>query len=408
MARENIMAALDIGTTKVCCLIAEIQEDNTVEIIGFGESPSHGMKRGVVIDVERTVSSIKTAVEEAEMMSGTNIDAVYVGIAGSHIQSMNSHGVIAVKNNVVSDADKERVVDAARAVSIPADREVIHAIPQEYIVDHQDGIKEPNGMKATRLEVNVHIVSSAVSSAQNIVNCVQKSSLQVIDIVMEQIASAEAVLTEDEKELGVAIVDVGGGTTDIAVYHTGYIKHTSVITIGGFQFTSDLQHALRTSYNEADTIKKEYGCALFEMATENEFEVHTVGSGETKKANQKTLATVLEPRADELFSLIQNDLEQSDSDNCLTGGIVLTGGSILLEGIDKLAERVFSRPVRIGKPIGVTGLKDMVNSPKYSTAVGLLKYGLKSRKSGKTYNFTGRKSFDAVYSRFKEIWKDYF
>ncbi len=408
MANEGIIAAIDIGTTKICCLIAELDDEQELEIIGYGEEPSEGMHKGVVVDIERTVSSIKKAVEDAELMAGCKIDAVYVGIAGSHIQSLNSHGVIAVKNGEVTESDKERVVDAARAINIPADRELIHAIPQEYIVDQQDGIQEPLGMKATRLEVNVHIVSSATSSAQNIINCVQKASLKVIDIVIEQIASAESVLTEDEKDLGVALVDIGGGTTDIAVYRNGFIKYTSVISIGGFQFTSDLQHALRTAHKVADKIKKEHGCALMDEATDEEFPVPTVGSGDFVTATQKQLAQVLEPRADELFSLIQQDLEHSQHDDYIRGGIVLTGGTIMLKGMEALAERVFNRPIRVGTPKGVGGLKDLINSPKYATAVGLLLYGYKNRGSKKAYNFGGRHTFDTVLARFKSIWRDYF
>lgn len=377
-AKRDIIVGLDIGTTKIAVIVGERDALGKVDIIGIGTAPSKGLRKGVVINIESTVESIRRAVHEAELMAGCEITAVYAGIAGSHIKGFNSHGIVAIRNKEVSPKDMERVIDAARAVAIPMDREILHILPQEYIVDEQDGIREPLGMSGVRLEAKVHIVTGSVSSAQNIVKSANRVGLNVLDIVLEPIASAEAVLSPEEKELGVAIVDIGGGTTDITVFHAGAIKHTAVLPLGGNHLTADIAAGLRTPSSSAEEIKRRYGSALTSIVQNSEtIEVPSTGGREPRVVGRHVLAEIIEPRMEEILTLVHRELIRSGFDEFLTGGIVLTGGSALLEGIVELGEQVFSLPVRRGFPTGVGGLVDVVNSPAFSTGVGLVLYGAK-------------------------------
>ena len=406
---SNVIAGLDIGTTKICCIIGEINDKGELDVIGIGSHPSKGLRKGVVINIESTVDSIKSAVEEAELMSGSEIDSVYVGIAGGHIKGFNSHGVLAVKDKEIVEADISRVIDAAKAVAIPMDREVIHVIPQEYIVDDQDGIKTPLGMSGVRLEAKVHIVTGAVTSAQNIVKSVTRAGLQVNDIVLEQLASSKSVLSSDEKELGVAMIDIGGGTSDLAIFFQEAIKHTYVLAIGGNHVTNDIAIGLRTPTFEAERIKKEYGCALTSLINGNEtIEVPSVGDRENRVLSRRLLSEIIEPRLDELFTLVKMEIGQSGHKDLITSGIVLTGGSSILKGIVEAAEKIFKLPVRRGMPKSIGGLVDVVNSPMYATAVGLLFYGMEKIKTGEIPNLTGTKVFDRVFNRMKEWIEEYF
>ena len=375
--RNNIIVGLDIGTSKVCAVVGEMTEQG-VEIIGVGSHISQGLRKGVVINIESTVESIKKAVQEAGMMAGCEINSVFTGIAGGHIKGFNSHGIVAVKNKEVSPRDVERVIDAAKAVAIPMDREVLHILPQDYIIDDQDGIKEPLGMSGVRLEAKVHIVTGAVTSAQNIVKCCNRTGLNVADIVLEPLASAEAVLTEEEKELGVALVDMGGGTTDIALFHDGAVKHTAVLAIGGNHLTSDIAAGLRTPIAEAERIKQRYGYARTSMVTKDErVEVPSVGGRNSRTITRQILCEIIEPRLDEIFQLFRREIVKSGYEGCLSSGVVLTGGSTLLPGMIEMAEEVLGMPARLGLPIHVHGLSDVIASPIYATGVGLVLYGMK-------------------------------
>ncbi|MEE9165612.1 MAG: cell division protein FtsA [Nitrospinota bacterium] len=406
---SNVIVGLDIGTTKICCIIGEINDQGGLDVIGIGTHPSKGLRKGVVVNIESTVESIKNATEEAELMSGFEIDSVYVGIAGGHIKGFNSHGVIAVKNKEISEVDITRVIDAAKAVAIPMDREVIHVIPQEYIVDDQDGIKTPLGMSGVRLEAKVHIVTGAVTSAQNIVKSVTRAGLRVNDIVLEQFASSKSVLSSDEKELGVAMIDIGGGTSDLAIFFQEAIKHTSVLAIGGNHITNDIAIGLRTPTSEAERIKKEYGCALTSLINEKEtIEVPSVGDRENRVLSRHLLGEIIEPRLDELFTLIKMEIAQSGHQDLITSGIVLTGGSAIMAGMEEIAEKVFELPVRKGIPKSIGGLVDVVNSPMYATAVGLLFSGMEKIKTGESRNLAGTKIFNKVLTRMKEWMDEYF
>lgn len=380
---EGLIVGLDIGTSKVLAIVGELTADGEVEIIGVGHHPSRGLKKGVVVNIESTVQSIQRAVEEAELMSGCQILSVYAGIAGSHISSLNSHGIVAVKNKnkEVERSDVERVIEAARALAIPADQKILHVIPQEFIIDKQDGIREPIGMCGVRLEARVHIITGAVSAAQNIIKCVRRCGLEVDDIILEQLASSTAVLSEDEKELGVCLVDIGGGTTDISVFTEGAIRHTSVIPIAGDQVTNDIAVALRTPMQHAEDIKKEYGCALTQLAHSDEtIEVPSVGDRPPRKLSRQTLAEVIEPRIEELCGLVQAELRRSGYEDVIGSGIVLTGGSAKMEGIVDIAEEVFHIPVRLGVPQGIGGLTGVVQNPIYATGVGLVMFGAQSQQ----------------------------
>ncbi|WP_455207562.1 cell division protein FtsA [Kaarinaea lacus] len=377
---QNLMVGLDIGTSKIGAIVADIGPNGEIEVIGIGSHPSKGLKKGVVVNIESTTQSIQRAVEEAELMAGCQIDSVFAGIAGSHIQSLNSHGIVAIRDKEVTQADVDRVIDAAKAVAIPADQRLLHVIPQEFIIDEQDGIKEPVGMCGVRLEAKVHLVTGAVSAAQNIVKCVRRCGLEVDDIILEQLASSYAVLTEDEKELGVCLVDIGGGTTDIAVFTEGAIRHTAVIPIAGDQITNDIAVALRTPTQYAEDIKKKYACALTQLANPDEsIEVPSVGDRPPRRLARQTLAEVVEPRCEELLTLVQNELRRSGFEDLCAAGVVLTGGCSKMEGVIELAEEVFHVPVRLGVPSNVSGLVDVVKNPIYATGVGLLLYGSKQR-----------------------------
>lgn len=375
----NLIVGLDIGTSKVVAIVGELTAEGTLEVVGVGSHPSRGLKRGVVVNIESTVQSIQRAVEEAELMAGCQIHSVYAGIAGSHIRSLNSHGIVAIRDREVLQADVERVIDAARAVAIPADQKVLHVLPQEYVIDDQEGVREPIGMCGVRLEAKVHVVTGAVNAAQNIEKCVRMCGLEVEDVILEQLASSYSVLMEDEKELGVCMIDIGGGTTDIAIFTEGAIRHTAVIPIAGDQVTNDIAMALRTPRTHAEDIKIKYGCARAELTTPDQtIKVPGVGDRPARELSREVLAGVIEPRYEELFDLVQKELRRSGFEELVSaGGIVLTGGTSKLEGVVDLAEEIFHMPVRLGAPDQAKGLADVVRNPIYSTGVGLLLYGQK-------------------------------
>lgn len=376
---RNLVVGLDIGTSKVVAVVGELSTEDRLEIIGLGSCESRGLKRGVVVNIESTVRSIQRAVEEAELMAGCEISRVYTGIAGSHVRSLNSHGIVAIRDREVSASDVERVIDAARAVAIPADQRVLHVLPQEFIIDSEGGIREPVGMSGVRLEAKVHLVTGAVSAVQNIVKCVQRCGLTVDGMVLEQLASSYAVLTEDEKELGVCIADIGGGTTDIAVFCGGAIQHTAVIPIAGTQVTNDIAVSLRTPAHRAEEIKIKYACALSQLANADEtIEVPSVGDRPPRRLARQTLAEVVEPRYEELFSLVRDELVRSGFAELIPAGVVLTGGSSKMEGAIELAEEVFHMQVRLGMPQYVEGLAGVVRNPIHATGVGLLLYARES------------------------------
>ena len=407
---RNLLVGLDIGTSKVVAIVGEMQTDGDVEVIGIGSHASRGLKKGVVVNIESTVQSIQRAVEEAELMAGCQIHSVYVGIAGSHVRSLNSHGIVAIKDKEVTRSDVDRVLDAARAVAIPADQEILHTLPQEYIIDSQEGVREPVGMSGVRLEAKVHMVTGAVSAAQNIVKCIRRCGLEVDDIILEQLASSHAVLTEDEKELGVCLVDIGGGTTDMAVFTDGAIRHTAVIPIAGDQVTNDIAVALRTPTQHAEDIKMRYACALSQLATSDEtIEVPSVGDRPPRRLSRQTLAEVVEPRYEELMTLVQAELRRSGFEDLIAAGVVLTGGSSKMEGAVDLAEEVFHTPVRLGLPQHMTGLTDVVRNPIYATGVGLLHCGWQHRgESRPELSTTGGNGFSAVWGRMKDWFKGNF
>lgn len=398
---KNLIVGLDIGTSKVVAIVGEVTPEGEIEIIGLGSHPSKGLKKGVVVNIESTVQSIQRAIEEAELMAGCQINSVYAGIAGSHIKSINSHGIVAIKDREVSEMDLDRVIDAARAVAIPADQRVLHILPQEFIVDEQEGIREPIGMSGVRLEAKVHLVTGAVGAAQNIIKCVRRCGLEVDDIILEQLASSYSVLTEDEKELGVCLVDIGGGTTDIAVFTDGAIRHTAVIPIAGDQVTNDIAVALRTPTQYADEIKIKYACALRQLANADEtIEVPSVGDRPPRKLSRQTLAEVVEPRYDELLSLVLAELRKSGFEDIIAAGVVLTGGSSKMEGVVDLAEEIFHMPVRLGTPQYVSGLSDVVSNPIHATGVGLLLFGEQHQNSG-THYFSTEGGMKGTWERMK-------
>ncbi len=373
---KKMIVGLDIGTSKVVAIVGEIGPEGQIEIIGIGSHPSKGMKKGVVVNIESTVQSIQRAVEEAELMAGCQIHSVYVGIAGSHIRSLNSHGIVAIKDREVYAHDLERVIDAAQAVAIPADQKILHILPQEYVIDNQEGIKEPLGMSGVRLEAKVHLVTCAVNAAQNIEKCIRRCGLEVEEIILEQLASSYSVLTDDERELGVCLVDIGGGTTDIAIFTDGSIRHTGVIPIAGDQVTNDIAMALRTPTQHAEEIKIRYACALTQLAGADEtIKVPSVGDRAPRDLSRQALAEVVEPRYDELFTLVQAELRRSGYEDQVPAGVVLSGGTSKMEGVVELAEEIFHMPVRVGYPHSVKGLNDIVRNPIYATSVGLLLYG---------------------------------
>ena len=407
--KHDYIVGLDIGTTKICCIIGEVAHGDQVDIIGLGQHPSRGLRKGVVVNIDGTVESIKSAVEEAELMAGCEIDSVFVGIAGGHINSLNSHGIIAAKGKEINQKDVDRVIEAAKAIAIPMDREVIHVLPQEYIVDNQEGIKTPLGMAGVRLEAKVHIVTAAVTSAQNIVKCVNKAGLGVQDIVLEQLASSESVLSHDEKELGVALIDIGGGTSDLAIFYQGSIKHTSVLTIAGSQMTNDIAIGLRTPNQEAEKIKHTYGCALSSMVRENEtIKVPSVKGRDSKTVSRQILSEIIEARSRELFEMMNNEISLSGYRDIIFSGVVLTGGASSMQGMEDLAEEIFQLPVRVGVPSEMGGLIDVVNNPMYATSTGLIQYGLRSHRKGHVRELQGRNLFEKIFSRMKDWAEEFF
>lgn len=397
---------LDIGTTKICAVVGEVLP-GAIEIIGIGSHPSEGLRKGVVINIEKTVNSIKEAIEEAETMAGCEISSVYAGIAGGHIKGFNSHGVIALKEREVTKKDIERVIEAASAVAIPMDREVIHILTQEFIVDEQNDITDPLGMSGVRLEAKIHIVTGAVTSAQNIIKCANRAGLDVHDIVLQSLASSEAVLSDEERNLGVALVDFGGGTTDMAVFSKGTIKHTSVLALGGNNLTYDISIGLRTPRLEAEKIKIKYGCGLSSMIGKDEtIEVPGVGDRKPRVLSRQILGEILEPRVEEIFTLIHDDLMRSGYDEMINSGVVITGGSAELAGVTEIAEQIFDTPSRTGYPQGIRGLVEVVNKPMYATAVGLVLYGAKRIKEGKKFRIRDSNIFGRVMDRMKRWFKD--
>ena len=370
---QNLITGLDIGTTKVAAIIAEINEEGEIEVIGIGNSPSRGLKKGVVVNLEATVQSITRAVEEAELMADCQIHSVSVGIAGSHIKSLNSDGVVAIKDKEVKQSDVERVIESAKAVAIPADQKILHVIPQEFIIDRQEGIREPIGMSGIRLEAQVHMVTGAASAAQNIIKCVRRCGLEVDEIILEQLASSDAVLTEDEKELGVCLIDIGGGTTDLAIHTKGAIRHTAVFPIAGDQVTNDIALALRTPTAEAEKIKIAHGTARAQTANiEGTIEVPGIGDRSPRLLSHLNLAEIIEPRYEELMQLVYDELRRNRFDDLIAAGIVLSGGSAQVNGLVDLAEEVFQMPVRLGTPQNLHGLANVTRNPIYSTGIGLL------------------------------------
>ncbi len=406
MAKAELIVGLDIGTTKICAVVGEATPEG-VDIVGIGTSPSTGLRKGVVVNIEQTVQSIKKALEEAELMAGCEIRSVYAGIAGSHIKGFNSHGVIAVKGGEVGPKDVERVIDAAKAVAIPLDREVIHILPQEFIVDDQRGIADPLGMAGVRLEVKVHIVTGAITSAQNIVRSCHRSGLDVDDIVLESLASSKAVLTAEENEIGVALIDLGGGTSDVAVFSDNSIKYTGVLPLAGANLTNDIAFGLRTPMGAAEKIKVRYGCALADLVRSDDIiEVPSVGGREPRRLSRQILAEICEPRVEEILSLVDQELIRANCKNLIGAGVVLTGGTSLIEGIDELGEQIFNLPTRVGYPRKIGGLRDVVSSPIYATAVGLLLYGAEKTEVEQKFRIRDQNVFNRILSRMRKWYSD--
>ncbi|MDJ0804039.1 MAG: cell division protein FtsA [Desulfobacterales bacterium] len=403
--RGNLVVGLDIGTTKICSVVGEVG-GGEINIIGIGTHPSIGLRKGVVVNIESTVDSIKKAVEEAELMAGCEISSVYAGIAGGHITGFNSRGIVAIKGSEITENDVERVIDAARAVAIPMDREVIHVLPQEYIVDEQTGIQNPVGMAGVRLEAKIHIVTGAVTSAHNIVKCCNRSGLDVCDIVLESLASGEAVLSDEEKELGTALIDLGGGTTDLAVFAGKNIKHTFVLALGGNNLTNDIAIGLRAPHADAEKIKTRFGtCLPHSVSAEDMIEVPGMGGREARKLPRQILGEILEPRMEEIFTLIKREIYRAGMEASIPSGLVLTGGTSLLEGATDIAESVFNLQTRLGKPQGITGLVDVVNNPMYATGVGLVLYGARNQTE-KKFRIRDANIFNRIVAQMKRWFKD--
>ena len=406
---NKMIVGLDIGTSKVVAIVGAVTPEGQLEIVGIGSHRSNGLKKGVVVNIESTVLSIQRAIEEAELMAGCQIHSVYAGIAGSHIRSLNSHGIVAIRDREVFHQDLERVIDAAQAVAIPADQKILHILPQEFLIDDQDGVKEPLGMSGVRLEAKVHLVTCAVNAAQNIEKCIRRCGLEVEDIILEQLASSYSVLTDDEKELGVCVVDIGGGTTDIAIFKDGAIRHTGVIPIAGDQVTNDIAMALRTPTPNAEEIKIKYACALAKLTSPDEtIKVPSVGDRQPRDLSRQALAEVVEPRYDELFTLVQAELRRSGYEDLIAAGIVLTGGTAKMEGVIELAEEIFHMPVRLGAPQNIRGLSDIVNNPIYSTGVGLLIYAMKQNQIGSRAVVTTKESQGSIFNKIKKIFQSNF
>jgi cell division protein FtsA len=402
---EKIIVGLDIGTTKITTVVGEMLEDE-INVIGVGSHPSTGLRKGIVVNIESTVDSIKKAVEEAELMAGCDISSVYVGIAGNHIKGLNSHGLIAIKGREITSQDVDCVIDAAKAIAIPADREILHVIPQEYIVDDMESIQNPVGMTAIRLEAKIHIITGAVSSARNIVKCCNKAGLEVCDLALESLASGEAVLTDEEKELGCVVADMGGGTTDLALFKENNLKFIYNLPLGGYNLTNDVSIGLRTPLPEAEKIKIEHGTCIPEnVKSSATIEVPAVGGREPKKLSKRILSEILEPRVEEIFSLLKKELFANGLENSFPAGFVLTGGSVLLDGINELAESVFNVPVRIGKPDKVGGLKAIVKDPSYATSVGLVLLGSCATCRANFQDMPSQ-GFNGILNRMKQWFKN--
>lgn len=398
---KDLLVGIDIGTSKVVTLVGEVSNDGKLHVIGYGSHPSQGLKRGVVVNIESTVQSIQRSVEDAELMAGCEIYSAFTGIAGSHIRSINSHGIVAIRDREVTSSDVDRVIDAAKAIAIPADQKILHVLPQEFIIDNQDSIREPVGMSGVRLEAKVHIVTGAVSAAQNIVKCMKRCGLTTSDIVLEQFASSQSILSDDEKELGVCLIDIGGGTSDIAIFTEGAIRHTAVIPIAGDQVTNDIAIALRTPTRNAEEIKIKYGCALQDLVDTNQMiDIPTLGDRVGRRLPSRALAEVVEARYEELFTLAAAELRRSGLEQLMSAGVVLTGGASKIAGAQELAERIFRMPVRIGKPHHVGGLPEIVNNPIYATGVGLLVYAQQNRQAQREVVLT-QPSMKSLWSRMR-------
>lgn len=409
MSRDNILVGLDIGTTKIAAVIGEVDESGEVKVVGLGTAPAEGLKRGVVINLEQTINSIIKAVQDAELMAGVKVDSVYAGIAGDHIRSINSRGVIAVTkaDKEIREAEIDRAIEAAKTVAIPMDREIIHVLPQEFTVDDQPGIKDPRGMSGTRLEVEVHIVTGSVTSAQNIHRSIKRAGYELLDLILEPLASSKALLEPEELELGVALLDIGGGTTNVAIFYDGCIRHTAVISLGGRNVTNDLAIGLRTPVEQAEELKKSYGCALSSLTDPEEMiKVPGVGARESKEVSRSILAAIIEPRMEEIFSLALREIKKTNFADILATGVVLTGGGSLLEGVEDLAEQVFDMPVRKGRVKEVGGLSDIAENPMNSTAIGLILYGLDNSKD-KFRKMSNGKIFSRIAQRVKGFFGDY-
>jgi cell division protein FtsA len=407
--KDRYLVGLDVGTSKICAIVAELVDDHGLDVVGIGVAESRGIRRGVIVNLEAAVDSIKKAIDEAELMAGVEIDAVHLSMAGPHIKGFNSRGVIAVagKSREITRDDVRRAIEAAKAVSLPAGREILHVLPQDFVVDEQDGIGAPVGMTGARLEVNVHIVTSATTATQNLVSCVNRAGVGVIDTVVEQIGAAEAVLTQDEKELGVALVDIGGGTTDIAIYERGSLWHTAVIGVGGDHFTSDIAVGLRMPIPDAEKLKRKCGCALSAMVDEDEtIDVASVGGRRPRVMARRILSEILQPRAEEIFHLVWDEIRRAGYEKSLNSGIVLTGGGAILEGMPEIAEQIFDLPIRRGAPAGVGGLADHVGSPAFATAVGLVMYGQRHR--GADPRPSGGNALNYVTGRLKGLFREFF
>ncbi|MBI4665884.1 MAG: cell division protein FtsA [Nitrospinae bacterium] len=405
---RELIAGLDIGTSKTCCVLADIS-GGAIDIVGLGSHASHGLRKGVVVNIESTVESIKAAVEEAETMAGAEIESVYASVAGEHIKGINSHGIIAVKGSEVTQADVDRVLEAAKAVNIPMDREMIHTLSQEFIVDEQGGVAKPVGMRGVRLEAKVHIITGSVTWIQNIVRSVNRAGLVVSATVAEQLAASEAALDEDEKELGVALVNMGGGTCDIAIYHKGSIKWTSVVTLGGNDITGDISIGFRTPGHEAEKIKRLYGCAASDLVPDDEvIDVPGVGEREARQVYRRTLADIIQPRVEEIFMMVKRDLEVSGYLDQLAAGLALTGGTAMMQGMPEIAEAIFNMPVRRAHPRKLGGITDIVDSAEYATAVGLILYGARDMASGRKRRSRGKGALDGGLVKIKDWIKDFF
>ncbi len=405
--KSNVLVGMDIGTTKTTAIVGEMT-DTGIDIIGVGISPAKELRKGVVVNIESTVEAIKKAVEDAEHMSGCRINSAFVGIAGSHVKGQNSLGIVAIKGREVGEDDVQRAIEASKAIAIPVDREILHTLAQNYVVDGQDGIRDPVGMSGVRLEAKVHIVTGAAASIQNIVKSVNRVGLDIDDIVLEQLAASEAVLSSDERDLGVALIDIGGSTTGIAIFAEGSIKHTAILPVGGNYLTSDIATGLRTPFNEAEKIKLKYGCALTSMIPKEEtIEVPSVGGREAREVSRQMLGRIIEPRMEEILNLAMKEIVRSGFEDLLAAGLVLTGGASLLPGINEMAEQIFDMPVRRGSPTGIGGLNDVVNSPAFAVGVGLIIYGSKKMAGESVYRKTGN-IFSDAFKTIKKWFLEFF